>query len=183
MALRGRVRFKAEDIWDTPDDGNRYEVIDGGLYVTPPPSWAHQRGLNRLNVLIANYVFERDLGEAVTAPVGVTLDPDTAVQPDLLYISRERAEIISERGVEGAPDLVVEVLSPSKQSRDRSVKMQAYADAGVPHYWLLDPRRKSLEAFRLGEAGYERTGVYEAEDVFSPELFPGLTIPIRALWS
>lgn len=178
-----KVHFLASDIWDAPDNGKTYEVIDGRLYMTPPPAWRHQRGLNRLNVLVAAYVYQRTLGEVVTAPTGVVLDDETGVQPDLLYISTARAGIISERGVEGAPDMVAEVLSPSTAARDRGIKMRRYAAAGIPHYWILDPANRTLEDYRLGEGGYNLTGVHGPGDMFRPELFPGLEIAIDELWS
>ena len=108
---------------------------------------------------------------------------ETGVEPDLVYVSRERARIISARGIEGAPDLFVEVLSPSTQARDRGLKMRRYAVAGVPHYWIVDPSTRSLEAYRLGESGYESSGVYGPGSIFRPELFPGLEIPIDDLWA
>jgi Uma2 family endonuclease len=182
MAAHG-VRFKAEDIWDAPDDGNIYEVIDGELYVTPAPAWRHQRALGRLMAPIATYVFARGLGEVVTAPTGVVLEGGSGVEPDLLYISRERLHIISERGVEGAPDLVVEVLSPSTQARDRGIKMRRYAASGVPHYWLVDLDAPALEAYRLGAEGYELVGRHGPGSTFRPELFPGLEIRVDDLWS
>ncbi len=113
----------------------------------------------------------------------MVLDDENGVQPDLVYVSRERAGIIVERGVEGAPDLVVEILSPSTQARDRGVKMKRYAAAGVPHYWILVPRERALEAYVLGEQGYELTGVYGPGSTFRPELFPGLEVPVDELWS
>jgi Uma2 family endonuclease len=183
MAARGGVRYLADYLWETPDDGNRYEVIDGELYVSPPPKWMHQRGLNKLNVRVANWVWGHDLGEVVAAPTGVVLSADTGVEPDLLYISRDRLDIISERGVEGAPDLVVEVLSPSTAARDRGVKMRRYAAAGIPHYWLLDPRSRVLEPYRLTPQGYELLGRFGPGTVFRPELFPGLEIVIDELWA
>ena len=181
MAGGGKIRFKAGDIWDVPDDKYRYEVIDGELFMTPAPSWPHQYSLGRLHVVLDNWVFPRGLGIVVEAPVGVVLDEEDGVQPDLIYISRERAQIISERGVEGAPDLVVEVLSPSTEARDRGVKMRRYAAAGVPHYWLLDLRARALEAYLLGDSGYEPAGVYGPGAVFRPSLFPGPEIPIDKL--
>jgi Uma2 family endonuclease len=183
MAVRGGVRFRAEDIWDTPEDGNRYEVIDGGLYMTPPPSWTHQSASGVLHFYLMRHVRARRLGKVVAAPVGVILDEENGLQPDLVYISHERADIISERGVEGAPDLVVEILSPSTRARDRGIKMRRYAAAGVPHYWILDPRRQTLEAYRLVERGYELTGTFGPGSTFRPELFPGLEIPIDDLWA
>jgi len=183
MAARSRVRFKATDIWDVPDDNLRYEVIDGELFMTPAPSFRHQSSLMVLATIIFNLVHPRGLGTVVQAPVGVVLDEEDGVQPDLIYISRERASIISDRGVEGAPDLVVEVLSPSTEARDRGVKMRRYAVAGVAHYWLLDLRAHALEAYILGEDGYQPAGVYGPGSVFRPALFPGLEIPIDTLWS
>lgn len=183
MVVRGGVRFKAGDIWDAPDDQYRYEVIDGGLFMTPAPGWPHQRGLGKLHIYLGGWVYLHELGEIVEAPVGVVLDEEAGVQPDLVFISRERLGIISARGVEGAPDLVVEALSPSTEARDRGIKMRRYAAAGVPHYWILDPEARTLEAYRLGEQGYERTGIYGPGDIFRPELFPGLEIPIEDLWA
>jgi Uma2 family endonuclease len=183
MALGSGVRFKADDIWDTPDDGNRYEVIDGKLYVTPPPIERHQNALAELFGRIWPYVKERQLGRVYFAPLGVVLDEENGVQPDLVYVSNERRSIIVERGLEGAPDLVVEVLSPSTRARDRGLKMRRYAAAGIPHYWIIDPLVQTLEAYRLSAQGYELTGTHGPDSVFRPELFPGLEIPIQALWS
>src|SRR5437867_937442 len=161
MALQAAVKYSAWDIWDTPEDGNRYEVIDGELYVSPPPGVRHQRGSARLHLLVGGYVLARQIGELFFAPIGVLLPGNmSAVQPDLVYVANEHRGIITERGIEGTPDLIVEVLSPSTRSRDRGVKMRAYAAAGVPHYWMLDPRTSALEPYRLGDRGYARQGTY-----------------------
>jgi Uma2 family endonuclease len=182
MTVRSGVRFKADDIWDTPEDGNRYEVIDGELYVTPPPLEPHQGAAGALYRHISPYVHERRLGKIYFAPLGVVLDDENGVQPDLVYVSSERQGIIVERGIEGAPDLVVEILSRSTQARDRGVKMRRYAAAGIPHYWIVDVRARALETYRLRQQGYESIGVYRTGSVFQPELFPGLEIPIDELW-
>jgi Uma2 family endonuclease len=138
------VRYRADYLWESPDDGNRYEVIDGELYVSPPPSWMHQYGLGNLYLCLGSWIKAYGLGKIVPAPTGVVLGPDTGVEPDLVYVSREREGIISARGVEGAPDLVVEVLSPSTRATDRGRKMRRYAAAGISHYWILDPRARAL---------------------------------------
>jgi Uma2 family endonuclease len=111
------------------------------------------------------------------------LDDENGVQPDIIYVSRERLDIVSHRGIEGAPDLVLEILSPSTRSRDRGIKMRRYALAGIPHYWIVDPRTHALHAYRLKEPGYELTGTYRPGTTFRPELFPGLEIPIDDLWA
>ena len=183
MAVPKRIRFKADDIWDTPDDGKRYEVIDGQLYVTPPPVTEHQGALGVLCRYLLPYLHQRQLGKLYVAPIGVVLDEENGVQPDLVYISRERLHILSRRGIEGAPDLVVEILSPSTRARDRGIKLRRYAAAGVPHYWIADPRSRELEARRLTEHGYELSGKFGPGSVFRPELFPDLEIPIDELWS
>jgi Uma2 family endonuclease len=179
--MAARVRFKAEDIWQAPEDGKRYEVIDGELIVSPPPSWGHQEALHGLDFVLTAWIRPRGLGRIVQAPVGVVLDPEGGVEPDLVYVSRERESIISERGVEGPPDLVVEVLSPSTEARDRGIKMRRYAAAGIPHYWLLEPAKRILEPFRLADEGYEPQGVYGPGSTFRPDLFPGLEITIDEL--
>lgn len=179
--VHGPTRFKADDIWHTPDDGNRYEVIDGDLYVTPAPGWGHQLGVGNLYLFLAQHVRAHGLGKIVPAPTSVVLDEHTAVEPDIVFISRARESLISERGVEGAPDLVVEVLSPSTEATDRGVKLARYAAAGVPHYWILQLRRPSLEAYRLGLAGYELVHTSGPGEIFRPELFPGLEIRIDDL--
>src|SRR5713226_7085421 len=138
------VRFKAEHIWQAPEDGKRYEVIDGELYVSPAPAWNHQRVLHTLDFLLTSWIRPLGLGEITQAPTGVVLDPETGVEPDLLYIARERAGIISQRGVEGPPDLVVEVLSPRTEARDRGIKMTRYAAAGIRHYWIVSVDTQTL---------------------------------------
>lgn len=183
MAIRRPIRFTADDIWDTPDDGKRYEVIDGALFVTPPPNWGHQRGLNKIGTRVSHHVYTHDLGEVVQAPIGVVLDEENGVEPDLVYVPKARLHIITERGLVGAPDLVVEVLSPRTRSRDLGIKLRRYAAAGVPHYWTLDPRTRTLTARHLGDDGYQETGTYRPGDIFRPDLVPGLDIPIDDLWA
>jgi Uma2 family endonuclease len=182
MVARPNVKFLANDIWEMPDDGNWYEVVDGELVVTPAPGWQHQRALRELVLLLGNHVHDQHLGEIMFAPIGVVLDEYTAVEPDLVFISRDRMALISERGIEGAPDLVVEILSPRTETRDRTVKMRRYARAGVPHYWIVAPATRSLEAYRLGADGYEPIGAFGPGSIFEPELLPGLVIPIDRLW-
>src|SRR5437867_2807664 len=148
MAAHG-VRFMAEDIWDAPEDGKIYEVNDGELYVSTAPYWRHQLAVMNLAGILWSFIREHDLAKILTAPLGVVLDPEDGVEPDLVYVSRDRMHIISDRGIGGAPDLVVEVLSPSTRSRDQGIKLRRYAAAGVPHYWTLDPDARVLQPYRL----------------------------------
>lgn len=180
---RSGVKYKADYLWESPDDDKRYEVIFGELHVMPPPSVWHQLYLSRLHFAIGQVVYKDSLGELLEAPTGVALDEAIGVEPDLLFVRKDRFGIFSQRGVEGPPDLVVEVLSPSTRRYDRGVKMRGYAAGRVPNYWIMDPDAPSLETYRLGEQGYELTGRYGPGDIFRPELFPGLEIDLDRIWS
>lgn len=182
MAVKANVRFRADDIWDAPDDGNLYEVIDGALYVMPPPKWLHQNAIIALLARLLPHVFGNRLGKVSTAPVGVVLDDENGVQPGIVFVAQDRLEIISERGIEGAPDLIVEVLSPRTQARDRGIKMRRYAAAGVRYYWIVVPRTRSIEEYQLGPDGYERISIARPGTIFRPAIFPGLGTPVDALW-
>jgi len=125
MATGTQVRFRADDIWDMPDDGKRYEVIDGELYMTTAPDLDHQRPLTGLPSYIGPYLRTHRLGSIFTAPVGLILDEENGIQPDLVYVSRERAGILTRRGIRGVPDMVAEVVSPSTEGRDRGASSGA----------------------------------------------------------
>jgi Uma2 family endonuclease len=182
MVARPRAHFLATDIWDTPDDGNRYEVIDGELYVTPPPIREHQHSSGQLQGTLWRYLQDNPIGLIYAAPFGVIIDTLTGMQPDLVYVSNERAAILTHDGIEGTPDLVVEILSPSTQSRDLGIKLRRYEAAGVPHYWILDPRARTLVVRDLGRDGYGEPVTYGSGEVFRPTLFPGLEIEVARLW-
>jgi Uma2 family endonuclease len=132
-----------------PDDGNRYEIIDGDLYVTPAPRSRHQDILVELTIAAGGFVKTHGLGKFYVAPTDVFLGDANYVQPDLVFIRSDRLSIISERGVEGAPDLVIEIVSPSTALRDRGVKRERYAECGVPLYWVVDADLGHIEIYRL----------------------------------
>ncbi len=125
-----------EDYCQLPPDGRRYQLVEGELFVTPAPATAHQRVSRNLEFVLIGHVKEHKLGVIYDAPIDVILDNQTVVQPDILFVSRERIELVSDRGIEGAPDLVVEILSPRTQKIDRTTKLRVYARAGVQHIWL-----------------------------------------------
>ena len=170
------------DLWHTPEDGNRYEIIEGEVYVTPPPSVLHQRVSGNLGRLLMNHVIENDLGIVLFAPVGVVLERATGVQTDIIFIATSRLSIVQERAVHGAPDLVVEVMSPSTAARDRGVKKGVYARAGVSHYWLVDPRKHALSALCAQDGRYVVEAELAGNAVFRPSLFPGLAIRLAEVW-
>jgi Uma2 family endonuclease len=165
-----------------PDDGRRYELHRGELSVTPSPGTRHQRAGLRLTVLLDQHVRSRALGEIFTAPTDCILSDMTVVQPDILYIATDRRSIISERGIEGAPTLVVEVLSPSTMRIDRERKRALYAEHGVPWYWIADPESRTVEAYKLVGVAYVAAGRVSREPSALPP-FTDLRIDPADLWS
>ena len=178
----GRIVLTYEDYCLLPDDGRRYEILDGELSMTPSPSVAHQRFAGNLFVVLHAHIRRHAAGEILIAPVDVILAKTTVVVPDLVFVSRERLGIVTSRGVEGAPDLVVEILSPGTASRDRVEKAQIYARHGVRHYWLADPDARVLEVYELTGGQYSETARLTAGATFTPTLFPGLAISLSSLW-
>ncbi len=168
----------------TPETVAPRELAYGELRVADSPVVPHQRVVIALTLAIVPFVRARQLGEVLVAPMDVVLDVEAnlVVQPDLLFVSRERQHVIGDR-VYGAPDLVVEVLSPSTRARDLGIKLRRYAAAGVPHYWTLDPVTRVLEERRLANDGYELVGTYGEHESFRPGIFPGPEIRLADLWT
>ncbi len=165
------------------EPGYRYEVLDGILVKDPSPNVSHQRVIPRLWQILDDYYRSIDQeGEVFLSPLDVTLGDYTVVQPDLFYVSRQQKEIVRLERIDGAPTLAVEVISPSSGRKDRMKKMRIYQEAGVKHYWLVDPAEKTFECFSLHDGLYARiAGGMEDEVVEHPEL-EGLKIELGRLW-
>ncbi len=144
-----KVVMTYRDYAALPDDGRRYELYDGELIELTSPTLRHQRAIGRLYRTLGEHVQRYALGEILLAPFDVILRDTTVFQPDVLFIDRGRFNVLAEHGVEGAPTLAVEVLSPSTASRDRGRKRALYARHGVPYLWLVDPVTGAIEAYVL----------------------------------
>ena len=140
-----------QDVQQAPDDGKRREAIGGELYVTPAPSVRHQRVSQRLELALHRLLQEPGHGEVFHAPIGVEF-PATGegVQPDVLFVSEERKGIVASEWLRGAPDLVVEILSPATEDRDRGIKRELYQRQGVREYWIVDPEEDAVEVWSFG---------------------------------
>jgi Uma2 family endonuclease len=163
-----------QDVQQLPDDGHRHEAIEGELYVTPAPSFRHQRISQRLEQALLELLEKPGLGIVVHAPVGVEF-PSTGegVQPDIVFISAARRAIITEPDIQGAPDLVIEILSPTTANRDRGIKRKLYERQGVGQYWIVDPEARAVEVWTFAaESGPGAAGEP------SPERFRG-NVPVR----
>ncbi len=164
-----------------PEDGRRYEIIAGKLYVTPAPGTLHQRVSRRLLLQLADYFHTRALGEVFDAPIDLILGRHDVVQPDLLVV--DNATHITARGIEAPPLLVVEVLSTSTADRDRRVKARRYAELGVRHYWVVDPAARRLECHRLVAHAFEVVAAAEGDASLIHPDWKGLTIDLSVLWA
>jgi Uma2 family endonuclease len=127
-----------DDLCRMPDDGNRYELVSGEIVVSPAPTWVHQEVLVRLGEVVRPFVRAGNLGRVGLAPLDIHLGRHDIVQPDMIFVSREREHVLTSNGTEGAPDLVVEILSPSTRQRDLREKLALYASSGVREYWAVE---------------------------------------------
>jgi Uma2 family endonuclease len=179
-----RGDFTVADYMDLPDDGKRYEVLEGELVMSPSPSRRHQIVLGNLYMLLRQHVRERELGIVFLSPFDVVLSAVTVCEPDLLYVSKARAEIVTDPNVQGAPDLSIEIISPSGTKYDRVVKRKIYEEAKTAHYWLVDPEQKTVEELVLNASGKFVPGAALdlPEEVFRPACFPELSLPLARIF-
>ena len=171
------IKFTYEDYVNAPED-KRYELLDGELLMTPAPAEIHQRISILLGWKLLQFVTENGLGRVYQAPFDVVLSDMDVVQPDLLFISNARVHIVTAANVQGAPDLVVEILSPSTAERDRTLKRRLYARHGVSEYWIVDTEAGSVEVLLLREGGFEVAGTYGGGDTLTSPTLRGFELGI-----
>ncbi len=175
---QGRRPLTYADYLELPDDGKRYEILDGELFVTASPLLQHQQVSGNLYVILRRALADTHQGRVFFAPVDVLLDEHNVLVPDLLFVSTESLDRLEEGRVAGAPDLVVEIASPSTGGIDRTRKAKLYARFGVPHYWIADPATCRLEMFRLDQGEYELAAAGEAPEVLTAPGFPQLELDL-----
>ena len=183
MVTNPQVRLTVRDYLSIPeDDENRYELIDGELYMAPAPSWRHQDTVGNIYVALREFVHTDGLGRITMAPIDVYLSDEDVFQPDVVYISIERLDIIHPNGVHGAPDLVVEVLSPGTERRDKTLKSARYAMFDVREYWQADPIAKTIAVLRARDGVFEHVGVFGEGMTLETPLLPGLRVDVSAVF-
>ncbi len=177
-------RWTYDDWLRLPDDGFRYEILNGELHMTPPPSISHQNAVTELAAQMRDFAKQTGKGIVLVSPVGVRLPGQSVpVQPDVIFVRADRREIIGEDDVQGAPDLVVEVLSPSNWIYDRREKLQAYRQAGVPEYWIIDCRARTLEIRVLEQGQYILLGELHSGDTAKSRAFSGFELFVDDLFT
>jgi Uma2 family endonuclease len=177
MSVPDSLRFSYEDYLLLPED-RRYEIVDGELLLTPAPTPYHQTVAKRLGFLLDAHVQGGKLGEVFIAPCDVVLSRFDVLQPDVFFVSAARISIVGEKYIREAPDLVVEVLSPSTADRDQVAKAKQYAKFGVAELWIADPESHAIEVFLNSPEGFRRDAVYDGGDVLRSPILPGLEIPL-----
>jgi len=175
------TRLTYDDYCLLPADGKRYEIIDGELFVTPSPLRAHQKVVTRLAYHLVEFVRREGQGEVYVAPFDVVFSLHDVVEPDILYVSKERASVVTEKNVQGAPDLVVEVLSETTAEIDGTTKLKLYARNGVQEYWLIDPEACAAEIYRREAQGFERVVALQSSESLTTPLLPGFSVPLHEL--
>src|SRR4051794_780401 len=171
-----KVALTYRDYAALPDDGRRYQILDGELFVTPAPGTRHQIISMRLSAQLHAHVTAHRLGLILAAPADVILADTSIVQPDILFVGTDRQAVVSTRGIEGAPTLGVEILSPSTADVDRRRKRDLYARYGVPYYWIVDADAQAIEMYRLTAATYVLLARQTGATMVAAEPFAGLTL-------
>jgi Uma2 family endonuclease len=179
------LRWTSGDLDLLPEDGKRYEIIDGELYVSRQPSWHHQVVCGRMCGGLDAWSTETGLGAASIAP-GVIFADDDDVAPDVVWVSKERlASVLGSDGkLHGAPDLVVEVLSPGTRNerRDREAKLKLYARRGVREYWIVNWRQRQIEVYRRADFTLDLLGTWLEDDIIQSPLLPGFSYQVLNLF-
>ena len=183
MTSKTQARLTYQDYFDLPESDDRYELIDGELYMAPGPIPEHQLFLYYLAKAIEEFATRHGLGITLIAPLDVVLSDADVFQPDIVFVSNERRSIIRKGlNVQGAPDLVVEVLSPSTAQRDRTLKRERYARFGVREYWIADIVGGTVEVNVSSGDKFEVVGMYGEGDIFESPLLPGLEVDVNSVF-
>ena len=182
LMLKEKTRMTYDDYLALPDE-KRYELMEGELFMVPAPDFYHQIVSGNIQFYLMDFVKKRNLGVVVDAPVDVVMSPEDVLQPDILFISRENRHIITKKNVSGAPDLVIEILSPSTQERDKLVKRDIYSKYGVKEYWIVDPVGKNIEVMTSGSKGYKLHAIFLNDEVLTSPLIEGFSLPLKEVFT
>ncbi|MBI5193298.1 MAG: Uma2 family endonuclease [Nitrospirae bacterium] len=176
-----KKKYTYEDYLKTPDDV-RYELIEGELLMTPAPVPRHQRISINIAFNLEGFVTDNDLGEVYCAPCDVYFDDENVVQPDILFIAKDRLNIIGEKNIQEAPDLVIEILSESTASRDLIQKKMLYAKFGVKEFWIVSPGEKTIDIHILKDKNYELYKTYGEADTLESQVLKGFTMELKGIF-
>lgn len=179
---RPRLKFTVNDYMSLPGD-KRYQLLDGEMILAPSPTNRHQTIAGRLFVALDQFVQGRNIGWLWFAPFDVIFSDHDVAQPDMLFVSSERSSIVTEANIQGAPDLVVEILSPGTAEYDRGYKQALYGRHGVREYWLVDPDGDTVEVLTLGDQGLTLAATYRRGEVLASPLLEGMSLELDQIFA
>ena len=177
-----RLKFTVKDYMSVPGD-KRYQLLDGEMILAPSPTNRHQTIVLQLTILLREFVAANALGKVWLAPFDVVLSDYDVAQPDILFVSNERSNIVADANIQGAPDLVVEILSAGTAEYDRGYKLALYGRHGVREYWLVDPDAETVEVLTLGDQGLTPTATYRRGQVLASPLLEGMSLELDQVFS
>jgi Uma2 family endonuclease len=172
-----------QDYFDLPEGSPRCQLIEGDFHMMPPPNRFHQSVQINIAAMIKLHLNKHPIGKVYCAPIGVILSEMNAFEPDVVFVSKKRAKILSERGIEGAPDFVVEILSPGTTRYDKGPKRAIYARSGVTELWLVEPVKREIDVFYLQDDPERPVATYAERDKLSSPLLPGLAFDCRQIFA
>jgi Uma2 family endonuclease len=182
MAVAQLSLLTKEDYRSLPVGGPRYQLIEGELYIAPAPNRYHQIISRNIEFLLLKYLEKRPLGELYDAPFDVYLSEHDVLQPDIVFVKKANSEVLTDAGIEGTPDFVVEILSPSDAYLDKKAKLRVYARSGVTELWLVDPDTQTVQVFYLQRDARKPAATFGQDDTFTSPHFPGLKISGREVF-
>ena len=176
------AKLTYKDYLHFPEDLLRHEIIDGEHYVTPSPITKHQKVSINLVVVLHNWVSAKSLGTILSAPIDVVFSNTDIFVPDIIFISTARASVIHHKNIQGAPDLIIEILSPSTSTRDLGIKKASYEKFGVSEYWVVDPEKQTVDIFTVIGAKFSVPKHLTVHDLLSSTIFQGLQISVKTIF-
>ena len=177
-----RLKFTVDEYMTVPPPERRFQLLDGEMILVPSPNNKHQTISGILFIPLYQFVSQHSLGEVWYAPLDVILSICDVVQPDILFVSNERVGIVTEANIQGAPDLVVEILSPSTARYDLGYKRVLYSKSGVLEYWIVDPEAETIEVMAAGDRGLATHAFYRRGDTLTSPLLEGLAIGLEQVF-
>jgi Uma2 family endonuclease len=177
-----KIKITYQDYLNTPDD-MRYELREGQLIMmTPAPTTNHQKISRKILIILGKFVEENNLGEVFDAPCDVVFDEENVLQPDILFIAKENSHIITEKNIQGAPDLVIEIISENTARIDMVQKKHLYARFGVKEYWIVIPDERSIEVYVISNKCYTLHQKYNLQDSLTSSLLTHLTFNLKQVF-
>ncbi len=183
QALKKARKLTYEDFMKIPYDGKQYELYKGDLFMVPAPSIRHQDIVVKLDRNLGVFVEKNNLGKLFVAPCDVVFSDNEIVKPDIIYISNKNLSIIKELNIQGVPDFLIEIISPTTSYNDKKIKKQIYEKYGVEEYWIIDPVNETLEVFVLEKGKYKLDDIYSKNDKVKVKSIEGLEVDLKRVFS